>query len=107
MALSVGAAVDLPDAAARHACRVLRLRVGDALTLFNGAGGEYECHIQTVGRDRVTVEVLTWHEFERESGLSITLVQALQSGDKMDTTVQKAVELGVSRIVPVATRAVS
>ena len=104
LALSVGALVDLPDTAARHACRALRLRVGDALTIFNGAGGEYECHIQTVGRDRVTVEVLKWHELERESGLSITLVQALQSGDKMDTTVQKAVELGVSLVVPVATR---
>ena len=104
LALSVGTDVDLPEAAARHACRALRLRVGDALTLFNGVGGEYECHIQTVGRDRVTVEVLAWHDLERESGLSITLVQALQSGDKMDSTVQKAVELGVSCIVPVATR---
>ena len=45
LALSVGALVDLPDTAARHACRALRLRVGDALTIFNGAGGEYECHI--------------------------------------------------------------
>ena len=72
--------------------------------LFDGSGGEYACRIETVGRDRVTVAVLEWLPVERESSLRITLVQALQIGDKMDMTVQKAVELGVSRIVPVISR---
>ena len=102
--LSSGLRLDLPDNAARHACRVLRLREGDKLVLFDGAGGEYVCCISGVGRDRVTVDVLDWREIERESPLEITLVQALQSGEKMDMTVQKAVELGVTRIVPVASR---
>lgn len=96
--------MDLPENAARHACRVLRLRVGDDLVLFNGCGGEYACCIESAGRDRVTVAVQQWLQVERESGLDISLVQALQSGEKMDTTVQKAVELGVARIVPVASQ---
>lgn len=102
--LTAGDCVDLPENAARHACRVLRLRSGDALTLFDGRGGEYLCRLAGVGRERATVEVVRWLDLERESPLRLTLVQALQSGEKMDTTVQKAVELGVARIVPVASR---
>ena len=99
-----GERIELPENAARHACRVLRLRVGDALTLFDGSGGEYPCRIASAGRDQVQVDVLGWQPVERESPLAVTLVQALQAGEKMDLTVQKAVELGVSRIVPVASR---
>lgn len=94
----------LPEAAARHAGRVLRLRVGDSLTLFDGAGGEYGARITALERSEVVVEVLDHSPCERESPLPVTLVQALQSGDKMDLTVQKAVELGVARIVPVLSR---
>jgi len=102
--LRAGACVDLPESAARHACRALRLRVGDALVLFDGSGGEYACCITEVGRDRVAVELGEWQDVERESSLAISLVQALQTGEKMDLTVQKAVELGVARIVPVTSR---
>ncbi len=102
--LTVGASLDLPEDAARHAVRVLRLREGEGLTLFDGAGGEVDACITAVARDRVTVRVEIRRELERESALTLTLVQALQSGDKMDMTVQKAVELGASRIVPVASR---
>jgi 16S rRNA (uracil1498-N3)-methyltransferase len=83
---------------------VLRLRTGDDLVLFDGTGGEYAARIAVFGRDRVTVDVLEWRDVDREAPVSVTLVQALQSGEKMDMTVQKAVELGVSRIVPVASR---
>jgi hypothetical protein len=86
--------VDLPERVAHHAIKVLRLRCGDALTLFNGAGGEYRARIIGIERERVSVECLEWLATERESPLSITLVQALQAGEKMDLTVQKAVELG-------------
>ena len=99
--------VDLAENAARHAVRVLRLGVGDAVTLFDGLGGEYDCRIDSYARsrdDRTVVEVLAWRDLERESPLDLTLIQALQSGEKMDLTVQKAVELGVARIVPVTTR---
>ena len=102
--LSVGVCVDLPENAARHACRVLRLRVGDELTLFDGAGGEYAARIAEVARERVSAEVLRWRDVDCEAPLGLTLVQALQAGEKMDMTMQKAVELGVSRIVPVASR---
>lgn len=99
-----GATLDLPGALARHACRVLRLGESDLLTLFDGRGGEYQGRIAAVSRARVAVELLEWRNCERESRLPITLIQALQTGDKMDATVQKAVELGVARIVPVRSR---
>ena len=102
--MSAGLPVGLSDNAARHASRVLRLREGDDLVLFDGIGGEYAARIASVGRERVTVELVAWHDVECESPLRLTLIQALQSGEKMDMTVQKAVELGVSRIVPVASR---
>ena len=102
--LSSDLRLDLPENAARHACRVLRLRAGDDLVLFDGSGGEYACRIDAVGRDRVSVDVLEWTSLERESPLSLHLIQALQAGDKMDMTVQKAVELGVSQIVPLISR---
>ena len=104
MPLAVGERTALPERVAHHATRVLRLRSGDGLTLFNGAGGEYSARITTVERARVSVEVRHWLAVERESTLSITLVQALQAGEKMDLTAQKAVELGVDRIVPVISR---
>lgn len=102
--LAAGLRVALPEGAARHAARVLRLRAGNELILFDGAGGEYVACIAGVERERVTVDVLEWRAAECESPLAVTLVQALQGGEKMDMTVQKAVELGVARIVPVGSR---
>jgi 16S rRNA (uracil1498-N3)-methyltransferase len=102
--LAVGARVALAEGAARHAVRVLRLEADDALILFDGRGGEYACRIGLCGRDAVAVDVLAWREVERESPLGLTLVQGLQAGEKMDLSVQKAVELGAGRIVPVFTR---
>lgn len=104
MPLSAHLHLDLPESAARHACRVLRLRQGDDLVLFDGDGGEYVARIAELGREKVSVDILEWHDTECEAPINITLVQALQSGEKMDMTVQKAVELGVVRIVPVASR---
>ena len=91
--------VELPPAAAHHARRVLRLRLGAAVTLFDGEGGEYPGHIAEVGR-AVRVRLGGRLDVERESPLDITLAQALAAGDKMDFVVQKAVELGVARIQP-------
>lgn len=103
-ALAPGALLALPENAARHAVRVLRLTAGQAITLFDGRGGEYAARIAAVRKDEVSAEVLDWRAAECESPLSIRLVQALQAGDKMDLTVQKAVELGVAAIQPVASR---
>lgn len=94
--------VELPPEAAHHAARVLRLQTGDAIVLFDGTGGEYPAIIGQIGKQRVTVEIGTWRERECESPLDITLVQAMSSGDKMDFTLQKAVELGIAAIQPVA-----
>lgn len=102
--LSPGQSAFLPEGAARHAVKALRLRAGDALTLFDGSGGESAARIVGIERERVAVEVLAWHDVECESPLAVTLIQALQSGEKMDLTVQKAVELGVAGIVPVISR---
>jgi len=103
-ALSPGAHVELPEPVARHAVRVLRMPPGAPMVLFDGRGGQYLAHIERIERDRVYAELAGWQDVECESPLSITLVQALQAGDKMDFTIQKAVELGVRDIVPVESR---
>lgn len=103
-ALSPGAHVELPEPVARHAIRVLRLPPGAPMILFDGRGGEYPARIERIERDRVVAELAAWRDVERESPLAVTLVQALQAGDKMDFTIQKAVELGVRDIVPVESR---
>src|SRR5574343_324876 len=103
-ALSPGAHIELPEPVARHAVRVLRLPLGAPMVLFDGRGGEYLAHIQRIERERVVAELASWQEVERESPLAVTLVQALQAGEKMDFTIQKAVELGVRDFVPVESR---
>ena len=103
-ALSPGAHIELPEPVARHAVRVLRLPPGAPMVLFDGRGGEYLAHIQRIERERVVAELASWQDVERESPLAVTLVQALQAGEKMDFTSQKAVELGVRDIVPVESR---
>ncbi len=99
--LSPGAEIDLPERAARH-CAVLRLRGGDAVTLFNGEGGEFPAELTRVSRDAVHARVVSGQAIERESPLAITLAQCVSSGDRMDVTLQKSTELGVARIVPIA-----
>jgi 16S rRNA (uracil1498-N3)-methyltransferase len=102
--IAAASCIALGKAAAHHVLRVLRLRPGEPLTLFDGRGGEYPGVIAAIDRDRVSVDVGAHSPVERESPLRLTLVQALQAGEKMDFTIQKAVELGVSRIVPVESR---
>ena len=99
--LAVGTHMPLPDVAAHHAANVLRLRPADAIILFDGSGGEYTAHIEAIEKKRVVVSVESHLAIERESPLSITLVQAVSARDRMDTTLQKAVELGVAHIFPV------
>lgn len=95
--------VELPPAAAHRVRAVLRARSGDPLTLFDGTGGEYPAWIRSCTHTRVTVETGALHASERESGLALTLAQGVARGERMDYTLQKAVELGVTRIVPLAT----
>ena len=98
--LAEGLRLELPESAAHHAARVLRLEEGDAVVLFDGRGGEYPARLSLPGRGRVVAELGVHHAIERESPLAVTLVQAVSSGEKMDFTIQKAVELGVAAIQP-------
>lgn len=99
--LTPGAIVELPQAAAHHAARVLRLKVGDELTLFTGEGGEFAARIERIAARVVTVRVGDWLDVDRDSPLVVTLVQGLATGDRMDYVIQKAVELGVAAVRPV------
>jgi 16S rRNA (uracil1498-N3)-methyltransferase len=98
--LSAGATVSLPAAVAHHATRVLRLAAGDAVTLFDGNGGEYEGAIARADRDRVDVAIAGFVDVEREAPRPVTLAQAIIATDPMDWAIRKAVELGAARIVP-------
>jgi 16S rRNA (uracil1498-N3)-methyltransferase len=101
--LSAGTELPLPPQAGEHAVRVLRLIVGDPLTLFNGDGCDYPATIRAIGKREVTVEVIEKRPLANESPLPLTLVQGVARGEKMDLIVQKATELGVVRIVPLLT----
>ncbi len=100
--LGPGAQFALPPDAAQHVGKALRLRVGDALVVFDGSGGEYDAAIQRMDREVVDVKVGAFRAGDRASPLSVGLVQGLPEADKMDWILQKAVELGVGWIQPVA-----
>jgi 16S rRNA (uracil1498-N3)-methyltransferase len=101
--LSPGAEIALPEAAARHAVTVLRLQSGDTLTLFNGEGGEYGASLIAVNKREARVRLTQFHPVERESPLQITLALGISAGERMDYSLQKATELGVTSIQPLAT----
>jgi len=99
--LAPGSEIRLPERAAHHLA-VLRLRSGDNVTLFNGRGGEFTAELVRVSAGQAWARILTSSSPERESLLRVSLAQCVSSGDRMDTTLQKSTELGVSRIVPIA-----
>jgi 16S rRNA (uracil1498-N3)-methyltransferase len=101
--LSPGAEIVLPEAAARHAVTVLRLQPGDTLSLFNGEGGEYSASLVAVNKRETKVRLTEFHAVERESPLAITLALGISAGERMDYSLQKATELGVAAIQPLAT----
>jgi 16S rRNA (uracil1498-N3)-methyltransferase len=98
--LGAGAEITLEKDPSRHIAKALRMRTGDTLCLFNGSGSEARAVIRGIGRDEVTVFVHDVRDDCRESPLGITLAIALSRGDRMDTIVQKATELGVQRFQP-------
>ncbi|EMP56356.1 16S ribosomal RNA methyltransferase RsmE [Marinobacter santoriniensis NKSG1] len=101
--LAAGHTCQLDDNAAQHVGRVLRMQPGQELQLFNGDGHDYQATIVEAGKKQVTVEVTGDTPNATESPLQITLGQTLSKGDRMDYAVQKAVEMGVTRIVPLTT----
>lgn len=86
---------------AKHISKALRMKVGEALTLVTPNGIQCTCNIASVGSDCVTVEVVSKMPCKNEPDVFVTLYQSLPKGDKMEYIIQKCVELGVSRIVPV------
>ncbi|HEY4039474.1 MAG TPA: 16S rRNA (uracil(1498)-N(3))-methyltransferase [Burkholderiaceae bacterium] len=102
--LSVDARVALPAAVAHHARTVLRLGDGDPVVLFNGSGGEYRARLAGgAGAAPWQAEVVGFDPVEREASLRITLIQAQATSDKIDWVLEKAVEIGVARVIVTTT----
>lgn len=99
--LSAGQAVDLPEAVAHH-LHVVRQQAGAPLTLFNGEGGQYSATLLEVGKRRASARVDSFNAIDVELGYAVTLAQALPEASKMDWIIEKAVELGVASIQPLA-----
>jgi len=104
--LATGQSLLLPPGAARHV-QVLRLQPGERITLFNGAGGEYEAVVERMGRSEVSVQVEGHDPVEREAAREVHLATVMPANERMDWLVEKATELGVTSIQPlVADRSV-
>ena len=101
--LAAGLTVDLPETVAHH-LHVLRMQPGEALTLFDGRGGQYAATLAEIGKRRASAAVSAHEPLEVELPYALTLAQSLPEGAKMDWIIEKAVELGVARIEPLAAR---
>ncbi|MEP6679828.1 MAG: 16S rRNA (uracil(1498)-N(3))-methyltransferase [Betaproteobacteria bacterium] len=101
--LAAGRDVALPAGVAHHAAKVLRLRVGDRVTLFSGAGGEFAATMLRIDRRSVTAHVESFEDVEREVALTTILVQSVVASDAMDYAIRKSVELGATAVQPVIT----
>jgi 16S rRNA (uracil1498-N3)-methyltransferase len=96
-----GSVVDLPEAVAHH-LHVVRQQSGDELVLFNGEGGQVRARLAEIGKRRASAEILALDAVDVELPFRVTLAQGLPEGSKMDWIVEKAVELGVAGVVPLA-----
>jgi 16S rRNA (uracil1498-N3)-methyltransferase len=101
--LAVGQEIQLDSQATVHVARVLRLREGDAIVVFNGQGGEYHGIINRLDKRAASIQLQRFVDVAVESPLRIVLAQGVSRGERMDYTVQKAVELGIDAIVPLQT----
>jgi 16S rRNA (uracil1498-N3)-methyltransferase len=100
--LTTGSSLALPPGAARHV-QVLRLQPGDAITLFNGEGGEYTALIERMGRQDVGVRIESHQAIEREAPRAVHIALGMPANERMDWLVEKATELGVASIQPLLT----
>lgn len=99
--LASGATVDLPESVAHH-LHVVRVQPGAALTLFDGHGGQYAAQLADIGKKRASATVIAYEPVDVELPYAVTLAQGLPEGTKMDWIIEKAVELGVAAIQPLA-----
>ena len=100
---AVGEKLELPASVSHHLVKVLRLDLSSELILFNGNDGEYKACLTSLNKKNAVVLIKDYQEVDRESPIETILAQAVVTGSKMDMVIQKAVELGVTRIVPVVT----
>lgn len=100
--LAPGSEAELTGAAATHLGKVLRLREGEPIVLFDGSGLEYDSQVRSITRHRVVVAVGDGHDPGTESTLEVTLLQGICRSQRMDMLIQKATELGVGSIRPVS-----
>ena len=89
---------------AKHIAKVLRMKVGDELTVCDTKGRDYDCMIEEIGAGEVRLKVLSVAPSQSEPDVRVHLYQAMPKADKMETIIQKAVELGAVSITPVMTR---
>jgi len=97
--LSAGQAITLPPGASRHV-QVLRLQPGDAVTLFDGRGGQWQAELLDIGRKLVQARLLAHQALDCELRTPVTLALGMPANERMDSLVEKATELGVAAIVP-------
>lgn len=98
--LTVGNSFELTANATHHLSCVLRVQMGEQIILFNGQGGEYRAVITAINKKKIVVQVIEFSPLERESLLQLHLGQVISRGERMDYTIQKAVELGATTITP-------
>ena len=99
-ALTIDCDIEIEKNAGRHLTRVLRLKTSDTIRLFNGDGYEYPATLSIDGK-KIFAHINKRNTIDRESELNITLMQGISKGDRMDICIQKAVELGVTKIIPI------
>ena len=102
--VQVGRDITLDEAGSHHLARVLRMKQGDEVVVFDGSGGEHRGVLRSVERAAMRVRVDAFDPVERESDVHVGLVQVVSAGERMEFTLQKAVELGVAWIQPLLTR---
>jgi len=102
--LQINTEIPLNSDSSHYLTNVLRLRVDTSIIVFNGQGGEYSAIISDVKKKQATLKIEHFHDISRESPLKLHLVQAVSKPEHMDYAIQKAVELGVSRITPLLTK---
>ena len=99
----IGRKVTISGTDYKHIVKVLRIKPDNKIILFDSKGTEYDCIVKDIFNKELVVEIINKYEINRESHLNISLFQGITKGDKMDLIVQKATELGVNSIYPVAT----
>ena len=104
--LAVGAQVELDKGATKHLVAVLRVGLGDTITVFNGDGFNYLCSVIEITKSSLSVSVTSKSDPENESNLSTTLGLAVSKGDRFEWAIKKATEIGVTSIAPLLTQRV-